>query len=138
MSWSLSECLQLNQSVFIVCTFIAMNTNLNIIRRWVRKSHTEPWWRFSIATAFSFTLLSIPDWIVFETDNSFPQLDPKLLLIIIISGNYTADNVSCMLVRIYYELHGQLMFVCFCSRPPFTVSLARLLTYKQLTDNYVL
>ena len=62
---SLNEYLQeLYWSVFIVCAFIASNTNLNNIKRWDRKSHTEPWRRFSIAIAFPFTLLSIPDWIV--------------------------------------------------------------------------
>ena len=39
-------------------------THLNIISCWVGEVHTEPWRRFSITAAFTFALLTIPEWVI--------------------------------------------------------------------------
>ena len=45
------------------CILISTHAYLNIMGGMIGQFHTESWWRFTIAIALTFTLLSITKWI---------------------------------------------------------------------------
>ena len=55
----------LNRCVFIVCSFISTQPQLDIISSWLRELLAEPWWIVKhTASAVTPTSLTIPEWII--------------------------------------------------------------------------